>query len=300
MKTLLLIDSHALLHRFFHALPPFTSPSGEPVGAIYGLAGVLIKIFNSPANPEQSFSTVMQKPDYIAAALDRPEPTFREREFKEYKIQRPPAEDILVKQIIKMPEIFDLFGIKKFSQAGFEADDIIGTLVEKFKDESDLKIIIVSGDLDILQLVEDNKVVAQISKKGISEVIIYNEEAVMGRYGLKPKQLPDLKGFLGDASDNIPGIKNIGPKTATPLVREFGSVEEIFDSLAIVPPKIAQKLEGHREDAIFSKRLATIRRDVPLECSLEDLKTQPLDKEKLAAYFAKLGFKSLVERVKIS
>jgi len=286
MKTLLLIDTHALVHRFFHALPPFTGPKGEPTNALYGMSGVLIKIIKD------------QKPDYIAAATDRPEKTFREEQFKEYKIQRPPAANELVAQLIRMPELFENFGVKVFSVAGYEADDIIGTLVEKFREEPDLKIVVLSGDLDILQLVQDDKVVAQMFKTGITETVIYNEEAVVAKYGLKPSQLPDYKGFIGDNSDNIPGVKGIGPKTIVPLLQEFITAEEVYNSLGIIPEKTFKKLEGHKEEAFFSKKLATIQRDVPLAlASLEELKTQPLNVEKLADFFKSLGFESLVKRL---
>ena len=288
MKTLLLIDTHALIHRFFHALPPLTTPDGQPIGAIYGICGVLIKIFKE------------QKPDYIAACFDTPEITFREEQFKEYKAHRPPAPNELISQIKRAPEVFDFFGIRKFAKPGFEADDLIGTLAEKFKNHSELaegKIVIVSGDLDLLQLVDDDKVLAQISKTGITETVIYDEKAVEERYGLKPNQLNDLKGFLGDQSDNIPGVNGIGPKTATPLIKEFGSVEGVYDNLMIIPEKIVKKIKDHQEIALMSKKLATIKRDVPLEVSLEDLRAKPLDKKALSEYFEKLGFKSLPQRL---
>src|SRR3989344_8043793 len=169
MKTLLLIDSNALIHRFFHALPPFTAPDGQPTNALYGVAGVLLKIYKE------------HQPDYIAAAFDRPEKTFREEEFKEYKIQRPPTAAELVPQIRRAQEVFELFKVKIFAQPGFEADDIIGTLAEKFKNEKDFQVVILSGDLDMLQLVEDEKVLAQISKTGITETTVFNEEAVKER-----------------------------------------------------------------------------------------------------------------------
>src|SRR3989338_3983334 len=173
MKSFLIIDSHALIHRFFHALPPLTSLEGEPIQAIYGLAGVILKIFKE------------QKPAYVAAAFDRPEKTFRKKKLKEYKIHRPPAAPELISQLIKARELFELFNIKTLDLAGFEADDIIGTLVEKFKNDKELaegKIVILSGDLDVLQLVENDKVVAQIIKTGITNTVLYNEEDVRKRY----------------------------------------------------------------------------------------------------------------------
>jgi DNA polymerase-1 len=290
MKTLLLIDANSLIHRLFHALPPLTDREGRPSGALYGLAGMLLKILKSP--------TDNGRPDYIAAAFDRPEKTFREEEFKDYKIHRPPLADELVYQLKLAPDLFNLFKIKSFSQAGFEADDIIGTIAEKFKNEKNLQIIILSGDNDVLQLVEDEKIIARIIKTGLSETTTYNESAVEKKYGLKPKQLADYKGFLGDASDNIPGVFGIGPKTATALIKNFGPVENVFDNLAAVDKKFRQKLIDKKDVALLSKKLATIRKDAPVSLnSLKELETLPLDPKALQNYFQKMGFKSLIERL---
>ena len=184
--------------------------------------------------------------------------------------------------------------------AGFEADDIIGTIVEKFRTEKNLKIIILSGDLDVLQLVENDKIVAQIIKTGLTNFSIYNEEAVMQRYLLKPSQLVDYKGLVGDTSDNIPGVKGIGPKTAAELLNDFKNIEGIFDSLTIIVPKTAKKLDGQQDIALLSKELATIKRDVPIEInSIKELEARPLDKKELSDYFIQLGFKSLIERINV-
>jgi len=286
MKTLLLIDSNGLIHRFFHALPPLTTPNGEPSGAIYGLSAVLLKIFRE------------QKPDFAAAAFDRPEMTFREQEFKEYKIHRPPTANELISQLKEAHNVFSKFGIKFFEAPGFEADDVIGTLVEKFKNEPNLKIVILSGDLDTLQLVNDEKIVVQFLKKGVSDSVIYDEKTIFERYGLKPSNLTDYKGLVGDPSDNIPGIKGIGEKTALSLLKEFKSIEEVFDSLSIIPEKVSKKLSGQKEQALFSKKLATIRRDAPIEIkTLDELGLEQLDKKALAEYFQNFGFKSLIERI---
>src|SRR3989344_2445748 len=285
-NVLLLIDANALIHRFFHALPPFTAPNGQPTNALYGLAGVLLKILKE------------QKPDYIAAAFDRPEKTFRAEEYKEYKSHRPPTAKELVAQIISAHDVFNLFGIKTFEVPSFEADDVIATLTEKFRKEPDLKIVILSGDLDNLQLVEGEKVVVQFLRTGITETTIYNEEAVIKKYGLNPKQLPDYKGLVGDVSDNIPGVQGVGPKTASTLLKEFGTLEEVFDNLAIITNRTAaKKLEGQKEIAFLSKKLALMRKDVPLEIKLGNLKTEPIDKILLKSEFQKLGFKTLVERL---
>lgn len=286
MKTLLLVDANALIHRFFHALPPLTTPDNQPIGAIYGLCGILLKIFREI------------KPDYVAAAIDHPAPTFRDEIFKEYKIHRPPTADELVSQLKRLKEVFGQFGVAVVEEPGFEADDLIGTLAEKFKQPKDLKVVILSGDNDLLQLVDDkNNVVAQLIKTGLSETITYDEKGVEEKYGLKPAQIPDYKGLVGDASDNIPGVRGVGPKTAQPLIKEWGSVEELFNSLGIIPEKTAKKFAGQKDVALLSKKLATIRRDAPAPVTLEDLQARPLDKTELSAYFTKLGFRTLVERL---
>lgn len=285
-NVLLLIDSNALVHRFFHALPPLTSLDGQPANAVYGLSNTLLKIITE------------QKPDYIAASLDTPEPTFRDKEYAEYKAKRAETSSELIPQLKKAPQIYDAFGVRAFAIPGFEADDLIGSFVEMFKDETDLKIVILSGDRDVLQLVEGEKVVGQLFKTGITETVIYDEKAVIEKFGLTPKQLPDYKGFVGDQSDNIKGVAGVGPKTAEILLKEFKTIEEVYENIAIITPKIAKKIEGKKEEAIFSRRLATIRRDAPVGVSnLESLKVPALDKVKLKTFFQSLGFKSLIGKI---
>jgi DNA polymerase-1 len=286
MKKLLLIDTHALVHRFFHALPPLTSPSGKPAQALYGISGMLIKVF------------LEQQPDFIAAASDRPEKTFRKEQFSGYKVHRPPAADALVSQLIAAPEIYEAFSIPLFSKAGYEADDIIGTLVEHFSGEADLATTILSGDLDILQLVSRDRVQADIIKTGVSETVLYNEAMVRERYGFPPNRIPEYKGLLGDPSDNIPGVKGIGKKTATELLEEFKTLEEIYENIGLVKNKVAEKLTENRENAFMSRSLGTIRRDVPIELPpLPALAAKPLDTEKLRALFTRYGFESLLRRL---
>lgn len=286
MKKLILLDTHALIHRFFHALPSLTTVRGEPVNAVYGIANTVLKILRE------------QKPDYLAACFDRPEKTFRSEAFKEYKIHRLAAVPELIVQFKITRELLDKFKIKIMEMAGYEADDLIGSLVEKFRLEPDLKIIIISGDLDLLQLVDGEKVVVQFLRKGMSDTFIYNEKTVFDRYNLKPKQLPDLKGLLGDASDNIPGVKGIGPKTATPLIQKYSTLENLLDNLWEIPDKIGNKLEAQKDVALFSKNLATIKCDVPLAIEdLENLKVNSLDTKTLSEYFKFLGFTSLINRL---
>ena len=217
MKKLLIIDANSLIYRCFHALPPFTDKEGRPTGALYGLASVLIKIFRE------------QMPTHIVAFFDRPEPTFRKEMYKEYKGQRPPAPDELKSQIIEAHNLFENFSVKTFEIPGFEADDLIGTAVEKFKNEPELKIVVLTGDLDALQLIDNGKIVIETFKKGISDTVIYDSEAVKNRFGVLPKQIPDYKGLVGDQSDNIKGVNGIGPKTASPLIEKYGSLENFLE-----------------------------------------------------------------------
>lgn len=289
MKSLLLIDANALVHRSFHALPAFTSKTGKPTGALYGLSNILLKILHQ------------DPPDYIVAFFDRPEPTFRKEMYKEYKIHRPKAPDELISQIIEAHNLFEKFNIKTFEKPGFEADDLIGSASHKFKNEKNLKIIILTGDLDTLQLVENDKVVAETLKKGVSETIIYNETAVIEKYGISPKQLPDFKGLVGDPSDNISGVKGIGPKTASALIQEYNSLENFFEKFKKDGSKKSdtyQKIIDSKEIALLSKKLATIDIKTPLEIeNLNELKYEKIPLEKVIKYFQEFGFESLIKRI---
>jgi len=283
MKTLLLIDANSLIHRFYHALPPLTDPKGEPVGALYGLSRILLKIVRS------------QKSDYVVAAFDRREKTFRSDLYKDYKGTRPPTAGDLIPQLQAAYNVFKIFGIKTINLKGYEADDIIGTLAERFKNEKDLRIVIFTGDLDALQLVKDKKIIVDTIRKGINDVAVYDEKAVRDRYGIGPDQIADYKGLVGDASDNIKGVPGIGPKTAAELLREYGTVENIFEDIAIIPDKKSKKLIGQKEQAKLSKRLATIIRDAPIEkLTLGDIKLVRPTKEKLEKFFKGYGFSSLI------
>jgi DNA polymerase-1 len=200
--------------------------------------------------------------------------------------------------LIRAREVFAEFKIKCFELPGFEADDLIATLATRLHNEQDLQVTILSGDRDLLQLVHDDHIVVELFKNGGGETTHMNESAVIEKYGLKPAQIVDLKGLVGDPSDNIPGVHGVGEKTATPLLKEFGTVEGVFDNLVIVPEKFAKKFEGHREVAMMCKKLATLERNAPIFLdSLQDLKFIPLDKEGLKKYFQKLGFSSLIRQI---
>ena len=294
MKTLVLLDTHALIHRAYHALPKFTSKNtGEPTGALYGLSSMLLKVIRE------------LKPDYIVAAFDRPEPTFRHDVYDGYKAKRPEAEEDLIKRLIRAHDIVDAFGIPILDATGFEADDILGTIVEALRRNppaGGLKIIIVSGDMDVLQLVEGKRIVVYTLRRGIEDTIIYDAKKVEERYGFGPNQIPDYKGLKGDPSDNIVGVKGIGEKTATENIKNFGTLENLYKKIengsaaGILKEKIISNLLKHKKDAFFSKTLATIRRDAPIKFDLPKQKFE-IQKAKLKTLFEELGFTSLVARL---
>ncbi|MBI2506756.1 MAG: hypothetical protein HYW00_01290 [Candidatus Colwellbacteria bacterium] len=287
--TLLLIDANSLIHRAFHALPPFTTPDGRPSGALYGLASILIKVFK-----ERPF-------EFGLAAFDHPSPTLREGIYKEYKATRPPLAEPLIPQIQESHKLLAIFGIKTLEHAGWEADDIVATLAQRFKNEKNLQTIILSGDLDLLQMVEDDKVLVEVPQKGISNTSIYNEEAVKARFGISPKLLIDYKGLVGDPSDNIQGVPGIGPKTASELTSRYGPLEALYEEaegIGLNNQKLQQKLLDYKEQAFLSKKLVTLKKDLPLEIDLKELEiNSPLTDPKLVDYLKSLGFESLVKRI---
>lgn len=285
MKTLLLIDSHSLIHRAFHALPPLTSPKGEPAQALYGLSSILLKIQKEDA------------PDYMVALFDRPEPTFRKEKYDAYKAQRPKAADELVSQLIEARNLFTAFGVKVFECAGFEADDLIATFAARFRKEKNLRIMVLTGDLDTLQIVEKDKVVIKVLRRGVTETVTYNEAAVKERYsGLGPDQMIDYKSLVGDTSDNVKGVPGIGEKTAIDLLTRYGSLEKILKSKDEKDKK-AQLVKAHKEEALLSQELVRLREDVPIKMpTLEELHNHT-GMAKAKEYFQKFGFGSLLRRL---
>ena len=294
-KRLVLLDSHAILHRAYHALPDFTSPNGEPTGALYGVVAMLLKIIEE------------LKPDYIVACYDLPEPTYRHDAFADYKSKRVKIDEALVAQINRSRDIFAAFDIPIYEMVGFEADDLLGTIAHQTKEMKDLEVVIASGDMDTMQCIEGKRVQVYTLKKGIKDTIIYDEAAVKERFGFPPKLIVDYKGLRGDASDNIPGIPGIGEKTATELITKFGGIEAIYKKLkkneqafleAGIKPRIVNLLKAGEEEDQFSKMLATIRTDVPVTFSLPESWPDGLDVEKIANLFSELGFRTLMARVK--
>ncbi len=297
-KTLVILDAHAIIHRAYHALPNFTNSSGTPTGALYGIASMLIRIVEE------------LKPDYIVAAYDLPKPTFRHIAYDAYKKGRAKADDDLVAQLQSSRELFAAFGIECLDAEGFEADDVIGTLVEQFRTDKSLQIIIASGDMDTLQLVEGTAIQVFTLKKGVTDTILYDEDAVVARYGFKPLQLVDYKGLRGDPSDNIIGVPGIGEKTATTIIQAVGSIENLYTALekkqlpeklkkAGLTDRVISILREHKDDALFSKTLATIRRDAPVKFVLPAVPYRSLvDQETVLAKIAEYEFRSLLPRIR--
>jgi len=289
-----LLDMHAILHRAYHALPDFTSPTGEPTGALYGLVSFLLKI------------VAELKPDHMIAAYDLPEPTHRHEVFEEYKGTRAAIDDALVAQLERSKDLLDALALPHLAAPGFEADDILGTLAQVLKQQDGIETIIASGDMDTLQLVDGARVVVYTLKKGINDTIIYNAESVKGRYGFGPELVADYKGLRGDPSDNIPGIRGIGEKTATTLVTMFGSIEEMYATLKAQPERFEQAgikqrivklLEEGEDDALFSKELATIRCDAPVALpDLDGVWLEHVNVQRALSMFSELGFRTLAAR----
>lgn len=290
MKKIVLIDSHSLIHRAFHALPGLRTPDGKPSQAAYGFTSMLLKMLAE------------LKPDFVFAAFDLPGKTFRHIAYERYKAQRPKAPDELITQIPMVREILEAFGIPVVQKEGYEADDVIGTLAKTLSSKNH-EVIIVSGDLDALQLV-DSRVSVFTLKKGISDTILYDEKAVAERFGFAPDMLIDYKGLRGDPSDNIPGVRGIGEKTATELLQKYGSVENTYKALAkkngfAFSDSVRKKLEEGKEDARVSKELARIAVDVPVEISLDAGVWQGIESRAslLAPLFEKFGFSSFLKRL---
>lgn len=302
-KILVLIDAHAVLHRAFHALPDFTSSSGQPTGALYGFISFVLKMIREI------------KPDYIAACYDLPQPTFRHAAYDKYKAGRPHTDEGLAAQIDYSKKILEPFGIPVFSSAGYEADDLLGVIANKIfpegkeAKEKDFRIVIASGDLDTLQLVRKDYIVVYTLSRGVQESVVYNEKKVQERYGFGPKLIPDFKALKGDPSDNIIGVPGIGDKIATELIVNFGSIEEIYGNLKKdkakfeekgIKPRIIRLLEENEEAAYFSKSLAEINTSAPVEFSLEQARWKKnYDPQKAKTALLGFGFRSLADRLPV-
>lgn len=289
MKRLVLIDGNAILHRAYHALPPLTAPDGSVVNAVYGFTSMLLKLFAD------------LKPDYLAVAFDRPKPTFRQKIYKAYQAKRPKMDEELVGQIERVHEVVKSFGIPIYEVDGFEADDVIGTLTKQVKTSKIDQVIVVTGDRDLLQLVDERTFIYMLVR-GLTEAKLYDSSEVKAKMGVVPKLIPDYKAIAGDASDNYPGVPGIGPKTAAELLSQFGSLENLLRTVkknggTKLPENLAEKLRQGEESAQLSHQLATIRTDAPVTLKLEEAARGSLDTPAAHRILEELNFKSLLKRL---
>lgn len=272
------------MNRVFYALPPMNNSEGKHTNAVYGLSVILLKIIKD------------LKPNYIAAAFDKKAPTFRHIEYEEYKAGRKKMPDELAEQFPIAKELLRAFNIGIYEIEGYEADDIIGTMSSKFEQDG-FEIYILTGDRDSLQLVSNSTKVL-ITKKGITDLEVYDIEAIREKYGFDPIKIIDLKGLMGDTSDNIPGVPGIGEKTAIKLLSEFGSIENIYENIdKITAKKVKENLINNREQAFLSKKLATINKNVPISFNLNEMNIENYDYQKVMAIFEELDFKSLINKI---
>jgi DNA polymerase-1 len=327
MQRLVLIDGNAILYRAFHALPEtLTLKDGSPVNAVYGFTSMLLGVIEK------------LKPNYLICAFDLPKPTFRDKMYEDYRAQRPPTPEKLIAQIEMVKSVVRAFKIPICEVEGYEADDVIGSLAFQAKNlklkaqssklknttknsklnthknplhithDSLLETIIVTGDKDLLQLVNKYTKV-YIPIKGLSQAKLYGKKEVEEKYGIKPEQMVDYKALVGDPSDNYPGVKGIGPKTAAELVKKLNTLENIYKEIdkkhprsrvSLVKKRVADALIEYEQDALMAKRLARIVTDVPVELNLKIAKVSRFDTLEVKELFDKLSFKTLWGRVKES
>ncbi len=289
-EVLVIIDSNSIIHRAYHALPPLTTKNGELVNAVYGFLLVFLKAVKD------------FHPELIAAAFDLPLPTFRHKKYDGYKAKRPPTPEDLRSQISAVKEFLNVFSVPIFEKEGYEADDIVGTIAQKSaSSRKALEIIILSGDLDSLQLVGPRTKVYSL-KKGIKDVILYDEEQVKERFqGLSPEQILDFKSLRGDPSDNIPGVKGIGEKTAIGLLLKFASLENIYKKIEKVPGDFKKNtrelLIKYKDQAFLSEFLVRLEKNAPIDFNLENCMWLDFDEKEASRLLEKFEFYSLIKRL---
>jgi len=283
MPKLIVIDGNSLLYRAYFAVRYLSTSDGLPTNAVYGLTTMLLKVLE-------------EKPDYVAVAFDTPTPTFRHEEYKEYKAQRKAVPEALIQQAPIARELIRAFNIPVVEVPGFEADDVVGAMARE-AEKRGIETLIVTGDLDALQLVND-RVKVMTTQKGVSDTVIYDADAVKERFGLSPEQMPDFKGLKGDPSDNIPGVPGIGEKTAAELLKQYGTLENLLAHVDDLPEgKVKKALQENREIAELSKRLGTIVTDLPEKLDLEQYRAREPDYDALRDLFVRLEFKTMLKRL---
>lgn len=292
MRKLILIDGNSLLHRAYHAFPPtLTTEKGELINAVYGFSSM--------------FLTILEKlgPTHVAVAWDLKGPTFRKIEYKEYKANRGPMDEELATQIERTKEVVSVLNIPQFGIEGYEGDDVIGTLARQATDENkekDTQVVIVTADRDALQLIKEKQIVVYLPiQNRASQAVVFDEDKVMEVYGLKPKQIIDLKSLMGDASDNIPGVKGVGKVMASKLINDFGDLDGVYKNIGSdkISKRVREMLITDKKMAEQSYKLAEINKEVPLKIDWEDCLLTNYDKSKAIELFKELNFNSLLSRL---
>lgn len=283
MQTLLLIDGNAIMHRAYHALPPFKSADGTPTNVVYGYLSMLNKVVTD------------FKPDYLISCFDTPKPTFRNKLFKEYQSQRPEIDNSFIIQIPLVKQALDAAGVNRLEKDGYEADDLIGTITRIFE-KNNFRVIILTGDKDIFQLITDNVFVAA-PQLGLANIKIFDKSEVEKKLDVAPDQIIEYKALAGDPSDNYPGASGIGPKTASKLIHQFGTVDNIYKDISKVESeKVKEVLKKEKDSVYLSKKLATIMVDVEIELNIEKLKFKGFDK-KLIDFLTQYQMTTLTKRI---
>ncbi len=293
-KKIIIIDGNAIVHRAYHALPLLTTKKGEPINAVYGFFLVLFRAIKE------------LKPDYIATAFDMAAPTFRSKIYQQYKAKRPRAPDSLHNQIPVIKKILSTCKISVFDKEGFEADDLIGTIANLSKKAQiypPIEIIVITGDLDALQIVDKQTKVYHL-RSGVKEMILCDEDYIREKLKINPSQILDYKALRGDPSDNIPGVLGIGEKTAANLISEFNNLENLYYHLEHhtskgekISLKIAEKLRNFKEQAFFSRDLLKIVINAPINFNLKNCRISKIDKKKIETIFREHEFHTLIKRL---
>src|SRR3989339_943503 len=283
MKTLLLIDGNAIMHRAYHALPPFKAADGTPTNVVYGYLSMLNKVI------------VDFKPDYLISCFDTPKPTFRNKLYKDYQIQRPKIENDFIVQIPLVKQALDAAGVERIEKDGFEADDLIGTITKIFE-KNNFRVVILTGDKDIFQLITDNVFVAA-PQLGLANVKIFDQSEVEKKLDVSPNQIIEYKALVGDPSDNYPGASGIGPKTASKLIHQFGTVEQIYKDIdKVESEKVKEILTKEKDSVYLSKKLATIMTDVEIDLNIDKLKFKGFNK-KLIEFLTQYQMNTMIKRI---
>lgn len=288
MQKLLLIDGNAMMHRAYHALPPLTNTKGNPVQAVYGFFSMLLNVLQD------------QTPTHLVVCFDRGAPTIRQSMYAGYHAHRPKMAEDFVPQVEIIHDLLERMNVKVFELDGFEGDDLIGTIAYEVVQNSKLKVqslevIILTGDRDMLQLV-NQKVKVLMPIVGITKTVLFDEEKVEEKYGVKASQFVDYKALIGDPSDGYPGVTGVGPKTASGLLQKYGTFENLYKKVGELPEKVGLKLATDAEQAALAKQLATIIKDAPIQFDIKECNCSDFNYKKLREGFVEQGFKSLTAR----